>query len=72
MVYYNFSKHKIYNYLHKDAAQAMFIKKAVVSIPKKEDVVNMVLVIITRSQILENVVFKEKWPFKNRSLNDWQ
>jgi hypothetical protein len=39
----------------------MITKKAMVAIPKKEDVVvNMVLVVITCSQILENVVFKEK------------
>jgi hypothetical protein len=60
MFYYNSIEHKIYNYPHKDAVQAMFTKKTMATIPKKEDVVNMVLVVITRSQILENVVFKEK------------
>jgi hypothetical protein len=39
----------------------MFTKKVMAAIPKKEDVViNMVLVVMTHSQILENVVFKEK------------
>jgi hypothetical protein len=32
----------------------------------------MVLVVITRNQILHNVVFKENQPLKNKSLNDWQ
>jgi hypothetical protein len=32
----------------------------------------MVLVVIIRNQILNNVVFKENKPFKNKSLNDWQ
>jgi hypothetical protein len=61
MFYYNSIEHKIYNYPHKDAAQALFTKKTMTTIPKKENVVvNMVLVVITHSQILENVVFKEK------------
>ncbi len=69
----NFVEHKIYYYLHKDVTQAMFREKAMITTPKKEDVVvNMVLVITTRSQIPENVVFKEKKPFKNKSLADWQ
>jgi hypothetical protein len=43
-------KHKIYDYLYKDAAQAMFKEKVTVATPKKDDViVNMVLVVITRS-----------------------
>jgi len=41
--------------------------------PKKDDVVvNMVLTITTRNYIPKNVVFKEKEPFKNKSLVDWQ
>jgi hypothetical protein len=32
----------------------------------------MVLVIATHNQILKNMVFKEKKPFKNKSLADWQ
>ncbi len=67
----NFIEHKIYNYFDKDAAQVMFMKKVVVVIPKKEYVLNMVLVIITHNQIPKNVVFKEKEPFKNKSLDDW-
>jgi hypothetical protein len=47
------------------------MKKVVVVIPKKEYVLNMVLVIITHNQIPKNVVFKEKEPFKNKSLDDW-
>ncbi len=40
--------------------------------PKKDNVaINMVLVITTHNQILENVVFKEKEPLKNKSLVDW-
>jgi hypothetical protein len=41
-------EHKIYDYLHKDIAQAMFKEKVVVTTPKKDDViVNMVLAITT-------------------------
>jgi hypothetical protein len=69
----NSIKHKIYNYPHKDIAQAMSMKKVVVTTTKKGNViVNMVLVVITFSQILENVVFKEKIPFKNKILADSQ
>ncbi len=51
----------------------MFKEKAMVVPPKKEDiVVNMVLVTTTCNQILENVVFKEKEPHKNKSLANWQ
>jgi hypothetical protein len=39
----------------------MFKEKAMMNTPKKEDViVNMILIITTRHQILENVVFKDK------------
>jgi hypothetical protein len=45
----------------------MFKEKA----PKKDDVVvNMVLAITIHSHIFKNVVFKEKKPFKNKSLVD--
>jgi hypothetical protein len=45
----------------------MFKEKAMAATPKKDNVfVNMVLV--TCTQILENVVFKEKEPLKNKSL----
>jgi hypothetical protein len=47
----------------------MFKKKVVMITPKKDNVVvNMVLAITTHSKILENVVFKEKKPFKNKNL----
>ncbi len=61
----NFIEHKVYDYLHKDVAQAMFKEKATTTTPKKDDVtVNMVFVIIIHSQIPKNVVFKEKEPLK--------
>jgi hypothetical protein len=42
----NFVEHKIYDYLHKDAIQAMFRERAMTTTPKKDDVfVNMVLVV---------------------------
>jgi hypothetical protein len=51
----------------------MFKEKATTNPPKKENVaVNMVLAITTRTQILENVIFKEKEPLKNKRLADWQ
>jgi hypothetical protein len=66
-------ENKIYDYPHKDIIQAMFKEKVVATAPKKNDVaINMVLAITTRSQILKKVVFKEKEPFKNKSLVDWQ
>ncbi len=40
--------------------------------PKKDDVVNMILVVTIRNQIPKNVVFKEKKPLKNKSLVDSQ
>lgn len=44
----NFVEHKIYDFLHKYTAQAMFKEKEMVVTPKKDDVVmNMVLVITT-------------------------
>jgi hypothetical protein len=47
----------------------MFKEKAKAIAPKKDDlVVNMVLETIAHSQVPENVVFKEKQPFKNKSL----
>jgi hypothetical protein len=46
----------------------MFREKAKEATCKKDDVVNMVLVATTHNQIPENVVFKEKEPFKNKSL----
>jgi hypothetical protein len=45
----------------------MFREKVATTTTKKEDVVNMVLAITTYSQMLENVVFKEKWPLKNKA-----
>jgi hypothetical protein len=49
----------------------MFREKAIVVAPKKEDVaINTILPITTHSQIPKNVVFKEKKPFKNKSLAD--
>ncbi len=69
----NSIEHKIYNCPHKDVAQVMFRKKVVTATPKKENVVvNMVLVVITCNQVLKNAVFKEKEPFKNKSLVDSQ
>jgi hypothetical protein len=51
----------------------MFKEKVAATTPKKDNVVvNMVLVIITHSQIFENVELKEKEPLKNKSLVDWQ
>jgi hypothetical protein len=47
----------------------MFKGKVMVATPKKDNVdVNMVLAITTCYQIFENVVFKEKEPFKNKNL----
>jgi hypothetical protein len=44
----NSIEQKIYDYLYKDAAQAMFKKKATMATPKKDDVVvNMVLAVNT-------------------------
>ncbi len=34
---YNFVEHKIYDYPHKDAAQAMFREKAAMVTPKEDD-----------------------------------
>jgi hypothetical protein len=49
----------------------MFNEKVTTVTPKKDNVVvNMVLVITTHSRIPENVVFKEKEPFKNKSLKN--
>ncbi len=46
----NFIEHKIYDYFHKDVAQAMFREKVAVATPKEDDVVvNMVLVVTTYS-----------------------
>lgn len=65
----NCVEHKIYDYPHKDVIQAMFREKAlVVTFEEDNVVINMVLAITTYDQILENVVFKEKKPFKNKSL----
>ncbi len=49
---YNSIEHKIYDYPYKDASQAMFKEIATTITPKKDNVVvNMVLTIITCSQI---------------------
>jgi hypothetical protein len=49
----------------------MFREKAMVTTPKKDDIiVNMVLTITTHSQIPKNMVFKDKKPIKNKSLAD--
>ncbi len=70
---YNSIEHKIYNYPNKDAIQMMFREKAIMVAPKKEDVaINTILVVSTHSQIPKNVVFKEKEPFKNKSLADYK
>jgi hypothetical protein len=51
----------------------MFKEKETMVTPKKDNVVvNMVLAITICNQIPKNVVFKEKKPFKNKSLVDWQ
>ncbi len=69
----NFIEHKIYDYPRRDVIQAMFKEKAMVTTPKKDNVVvNMVFVVTTHNQIPKNVVLKEKEPFKNKSLIDWQ
>lgn len=77
IIYYCFTcnsfEHKMYDYSHKDAVQLMFREKVMTTTPKEEDVVvNMILAVITYSEMLENVVFKEKQPLKNKSLVDWQ
>jgi hypothetical protein len=48
----------------------MFKEKITTMETKKEDVVNMVMVITTCSQLSKNVVFKEKEPRKNKNLVD--
>ncbi len=69
----NSIKHKIYDYPCKDAAQAMFREKVVTTTSKKDDVaINMVSIVTTCSQIPKTVVFKEKEPFENKSLADWE
>lgn len=66
-------EHKIYDCPHKDAAHAMFKEKVAVATPNKDDVVvNMVLTITTRNQIPKKMVFKEKYPFQNKCLANWQ
>jgi hypothetical protein len=46
----NSIEHKIYDYLYKDVAQAMFKEKVAMVTPKKDDVaINMVSVVTTRS-----------------------
>ncbi len=51
----------------------MFRGKAMAITPKKEHIaMNMVLVVNTHNQILENVVFKEKELHMNKSLANWQ
>ncbi len=46
----NSIQHKIYDYFHKDIAQAMFKEKAAMIAPKKDDVIiDMVLVVTTCS-----------------------
>jgi hypothetical protein len=68
---YNSIEHKIYDYPYKDASQAMIKEKVTAATPKKDNVVvNMVSTITTCSQIPKSVVFKEKKPFKNKSLTD--
>lgn len=67
---YNFVEHKIYDYPLKYAIQKMFKEKITTMETKKEDVVNMVMVITTCSQLSKNVVFKEKEPRKNKNLVD--
>jgi hypothetical protein len=46
----------------------MFKEKAVATTPKKDDVVNMVLVVTIHNLMPENVVFKVKKPPKNKGL----
>jgi len=68
---YNYVEHKIYDYPHKYATRLMFKEKVMAATPRKENiVVNMVLQVTISSQILENVIFKDK-PLKNKSLVDW-
>lgn len=70
---YNFDEHNIYDCPYKEITQAMFREKAMVTTPKKDDIiVNMVLTITTHSQIPKNMVFKDKKPIKNKSLADQQ
>jgi hypothetical protein len=58
---YNSIEHKIYDFPHKDVIQAMLREKAMTTTLEKDDVaINIVLAITAHSQILENVVFKEK------------
>ncbi len=62
-------EHNIYDCLCKDTTQVMFRENAKAIAPKKDNVVvNMVLTVTTCDQITKNVVFKEKEPFKNKSL----
>ncbi len=54
IIYYcyicKFVEHKIYDYFHKDATQAMFRKNITMATPKKDDVaIKMVLVITTHN-----------------------
>jgi hypothetical protein len=51
----------------------MFREKVVTTTSKKDDVaINMVSIVTTCSQIPKTVVFKEKEPFENKSLADWE
>jgi hypothetical protein len=65
---YDFVEHKIYNYPFKDVTQEMFKEKVMIVKTKEDVIVNMVMAIITHSQLLKNVVFKEKEPHKNKNL----
>ncbi len=67
---YNLVEHKIYNYPLKDVIQEMFKEKVMIVKVKEDVIVNMVMAIITRSQLLKNVVFKEKEPHKNKNLEN--
>lgn len=70
---YGLVEHKTYDYLHKDAAQAMFREKTMAVAPKEDDVaINMVLAITTHNEIPENVVFKQKKPRENNNLANKQ
>ncbi len=68
----NSIEQKNYDYLYKDASQAVFNEKATMATPMKDNVVvNMILAVKIHIQVLENVVFKEKEPLKNKNMVDW-
>jgi hypothetical protein len=68
----NSLEHKIYDCPHRSVAQEMFRKKVSHVEPKKDEaIINLVLVVETRSQNPRLVLYQKKEPWKTKTKKNW-